>query len=121
MKQIIPDSIYNGLPCSIVSAGTALGINDLNGLSRLVSDDLRKDGYLSLRGMNTLLRANMSVIRRRDFKRGERPTLMEWAKAHEGVKAVICLLGHFIYFDGQDYHSFFKNDTDPVVAVWEVK
>lgn len=118
MKQIIPSDIYRGLPCSVVSVGCACQVDDLSGLSAFVSDDLHSDGYLSLDGMNRLIRANKKVKKTQYFRRWERPTLKDWACEHPGQKAVICLLGHFIYFDGQDYHSFFVNDNDPVVKVW---
>lgn len=118
MKRVIPDDIYRGLPCSVVSAGCALGIDDLSRLSALFSGDLHDDGYLSLDGMNRLVRANMGVLRCEYFKRGQRPELCDFARAHEGQRAIICLLGHFIFFDGQDYHSFFENEEDPVVKVW---
>lgn len=28
------------------------------------------------------------------------------------------ILGHYLYFDGRDYHSFLWNGGDPVVSVW---
>lgn len=118
MKRIIPANIYLGLPCSVVAAGCALGTDDLNALAGLVSDDLHDDGYLSLDGMNRLIRANQRVKKCEYFKRGQRPTLQAWANMHIGQRAVICLYGHFIYFDGTDYYSFFYNDYDLVVKVW---
>lgn len=118
MKRIVPADIYRELPCSVVAIGEAMGIADRASLDALFSAQLHSDGYLSLKGMNALVRANTDVIRREDFRRGERPALRDFAHAHLGQKAVICLLGHFVYFDGRDYHSFFWNGGDPVVAVW---
>jgi len=118
MKRIIPADIYQGLPCSVVATGCAMGVSSLSALSALVSDDLHNDGYLSLDGMNKLIRSNQKVKRCDYFKRGNRPSLLEWASMHEGERAVICLIGHFIYFDGENHHSFFENDYDPVVKVW---
>ena len=118
MKRITTDDIYKGLPCSVVSVGCALGIDDIFRLSDLFSGDLHEDGYLSLDGMNRLIRANMGVKKAESYRRGERPALRDWAHEHTGQRAIICLLGHFIYFDGRDYHSFFENDDDPVVKVW---
>lgn len=118
MKRITPAKIYEGLPCSVVSVGTALGIAHRSELEGLFSADLRSDGYLTLKGMNALIRANMAVKRQEKFKRGERPALRDFAHEHKGQKAIICLLGHFVYFDGRDYHSFFWNGGDPVVSVW---
>lgn len=120
MKRHLPDEIYRGAPCSVVAVGCALGIADSDALRGLYSDSLRRDGYLSLDGMNRLVRANMAVVRRTNFKRGERPLLRDWAHANIGKRAVICVAGHFIYFDGRDYYSFFKNGGDEVISVWEV-
>ena len=118
MKRIIPDAIYEHQPCSVVALGCAMGIARKSDLRPLKSAQLRADGYLSLRGMNELVRANLSVIRQEKFKRGERPVLRDFAHAHLGQRAVICVLGHYIYFDGRDYYSYFWNGQDDVVSVW---
>lgn len=36
-------------------------------------------------------------------------------------RAAVCVLGHFIYVNGEDYWSFFNNENDPVVCVWYIK
>ena len=119
MKRITPDAIYEGLPCSVVAVGCALGITRKNDLKALFSDELKADGYLSLNGMNKLIRANLNVKNRVNYKRGERPLLVEFAHGSgKGKKAVICVLGHYIYFDGKDYYSYFFNGQDRVVSVW---
>ena len=118
MKQILPAKVYEELPCSMVSVGCALGYATHEQIAGLKSPGLHSDGYLSLDGMNDLLRANMSVKKTAYFKRGQRSSLREFAEENAGRKAVICLLGHFIYFDGENYYSFFKNDCDKVVKVW---
>jgi hypothetical protein len=121
MKRIIPNDIYREWPCSVVALGCAMGVTQKSDLKALKSPDLKADGYLSLNGMNKLIRANMSVLKRVDYRRGERPILREFAHADgEGKKAVICVAGHYIYFDGRDYHSFFFNGGDDVIAVWYV-
>lgn len=120
MKRIEPDEVYRELPCSVVAVGCALGIASESRIESLISPDLHSDGYLSLDGMNALIRANTGVIRRRNYRRGERPALRDWAHANLGTRAVICVAGHFIYFDGRDYHSFFWNGGDPVICVWEL-
>ena len=71
--------------------------------------------------MDDLLKANMRVIRRVYYKRGERPRLWDFMRENKGRRAVLCLLGHFVYFDGEDYHSFLKNDGDLVVKAWYVE
>jgi hypothetical protein len=79
---------------------------------------LQSGGYLSLNGLNGLIRAHLAVTKRENYKRGERPALRDWAHAHLGQRAVVCVLGHYLYFDGRDYHSFLWNGGDPVVSVW---
>ncbi len=118
MKRITPDDIYRGLPCSTVALGCALGYTEREDVAGLRSAGLTEDGYLSLRGMNALVRARTRVRKVVSFKRGERPALRDFAHENIGHRAIICLLGHFVYFDGRDYHSFFKNGSDPVVQVW---
>ena len=121
MEQIIPDNIYWGLPCSMVAVGCALGYTKEEDIARLDSNKLKEDGYLSLKGMNTLIRSHLTVKKAVYYKKKDRITLKDFTKEYEGIKAVICLLGHFIYYDGKDYHSFFKNDDDPVVQAWFLK
>ena len=127
MKRIEPSNIYHNKPCSIVALGCAMHTTDKEKI-RDIFDDARKgvygsklhdDGYLSLSGMNSLIRCNMKVIRRTDFKRGSRPSLRELCYGFSG-KAIVCLLGHFVYVEDGDYYSFFANDNDQVVAMWEV-
>lgn len=120
MKRHNPPEIYRGLPCSTVAVGTACGVTTEDALSGLVSVSLRWDGYLSLDAMNRLVRANCPVKRRRDFKRGQRPTLAQYVHANQ-KKAVVCVKGHFLYTDGKDYYSFFWNGQDEVVCVWELQ
>ena len=118
MKRIIPSDIYRGEPCSIVAVGCALGIGDSMGLLALDTPETHDDGYLSLDGMNRFIRANLAITKVDYFRRFERPALRDWAHEHLGQRAVVCVLGHFLYFDGRDYHSFFWNGGDPVVKVW---
>ena len=126
MKRIDPHGFYRGMPCSIVAVGTAAGFlpNQVEDLERnlRVTKALKVDGYLTLANMNKIVRRFLKVTKRKDFKRGERPTLSEWASENFLVKAVVCLKGHYIYFDsGEDYYSFFENENDEVVTVWEVE
>ena len=118
MKRLEPESIYRGEPCSVVAVGCALGIGDLWGLLALQTPQTHDDGYLSLAGMNRFIRANLAVKRAEQYKRFERPALRDWVREHPGERAIICVLGHFLYFDGRDYYSFFWNGGDPVVKVW---
>lgn len=126
MKRIIPYKVYDGIPCSVVAVGCAMGITDTTGVNRLLESalnglfgaKLHDDGYLPLDGLNGLIRANMPVRRREIFRKGERPSLNKFVQEHLGQPAVICVLGHYLYFDGANYYSFFDNDTDAVVSVW---
>lgn len=126
MIRITPDAVYEGLPCSIVAVGTAMGETDRTVVNSLLQDAkngsfgarLHDDGYLSLDGLNGLIRAKLSVRKRENFKRCERPALRDFAHSHLRQKAVICVLGHYLYFDGRDYHSFLWNGGDEVVSVW---
>ena len=121
MKRIIPSDIYRELPCSVVALGCAMGIDSPDALQGLKSADLHSDGYLSLKAMEALIRANMEVTDKLYFRRGLRVPLRDFAHANEGRKCIICLLGHYVYFDGHDYHSFFYNGGDMVVEAWYVR
>ncbi len=118
MKRIIPNDVYRGLPCSVVATGCALETCDISRVEALQSPFLHSDGYLSLRDMNALVRANLAVAKKVDYRRGERPVLYDWAQENLGKRAIICVLGHYLYFDGKDYHSFLWNGRDDVVCVW---
>ena len=120
MKKFFPNKIYKGLPCSVVAVGCALGIADPEAVKGLYSPALHADGYLSLNGMNKLIRANKRVIRRVDYKRGERPILRDFCHSFSG-DAVVCVSGHYIYVTGGDYYSFLWNGDDEVIAVWVLK
>lgn len=103
-----------------------MGAEDAGTVHRLLDEalsgehgaKLKSDGYLSLDGLNGLIRAHSLVIKRENFRRGERPALRDFAHSHLGRRAVVCVLGHYLYFDGRDYHSFLWNGGDPVVSVW---
>lgn len=118
MKRIQPNKIYERMPCSVVAIGCALGLTDKAALRGLKSPFLKSDGYLSLDGMNALVRARLAVKKRQNYRRDERPVLRDWAHENIGHPAVVCVFGHFLYFDGRDYYSFFKNGDDEVVTVW---
>ena len=126
MKRILPNKVYKGLPCSVVAVGCAMGIDDKAEAKELLAEAregafgggrLQADGYLSLRGMNALIRGHKAVTGRVDYKRGQRPCLRDFCHSYSG-KAVVCLLGHFIYVEGGNYYSYFFNGDDPVVSVW---
>ena len=118
IKRITPKEIYNGLPCSLVSVGCAVGEKDGKLIEK--SKGLKEDGYLTLDNMNRYIRSMLPIQKKEYFKRGERPLLKDFLEGNTR-KAVVCLLGHYIYVEGEQYWSFFKNEMDPVVCVWWIK
>lgn len=112
MKRNIPGSEYRGLPCSMVAVGCAKGGTPMD------LPDLKNDGYATLAAMNKFVRANLGVKRQVKFRRGERPKLKD---LHFDGRAIVCVLGHYLYLDHEDYWSFFKNGQDDVVALWELE
>jgi len=124
ITRINPPAVYNGLPCSMVAVGCALGYTSIKDIEKLRSPLLHKDGYLPLNGGNKLIRQNLPIKRggRTDYRRGERPTLRQWLNDHPGGPAVICVYGHLLYTDGTGkYYSFFDNLDDDVVSSWELE
>ena len=112
MTRILPDKSLDGVPCSIVAVTCALGDTPTD------IPDLKDDGYATLASANKYIRSNLPIKKRVDYKRGQRPVLKDLDI--EG-RAIVLVLGHFIYFDGKAYHSFFNNDLDEVVSVWLIK
>ena len=116
--RIQPDLKYNGYPCSYVATGTA--VNRILGIEIDLPDGLHDDGYLSLKSENKYIRSLLPIKKYDYYKRGERPKLKELLKNNQR-KAVICVYGHLLYADKNNYYSFFDNDEDEVVAVWWIK
>lgn len=117
MRRITPKPVYGGAPCSVVAVGCAMGQRAVP----FASDELHLDGYLSLDGMNRYVRKYLPVKKRMNFKRGHRPILIDFVGSLEGQAAVICVKGHYIYFNGKDYYSFFGNDYDEVICAWVLR
>lgn len=114
IKRRDPKPIFYDIPCSMVAVGTA------SGSFPPAPEGLTSDGYLSLSGMNRYCRSMLPVSKSVNFRRGERPTLKEFLETNT-QRAVICVLGHFIFADGNTYWSFLRNAKDPVVQVWYLK
>lgn len=117
MKRIMPKPILSAVPCSVCAMACALGVTDRNALKPLKSPKLHADGYLSLNDMNSLVRANLKVTRRENYRRGERPILRDFCHGYSG-RAIVCLEGHYVYVEGGNYHSFFWNGDCRIVSVW---
>jgi hypothetical protein len=110
MKQIIPNSELQGLPCSNVAVSCALG-------KTVICKTSHDDGWMTLKDNNKFVREYLNVRRYKYFKRGERPLLKELVLD----KAIVCVYGHLVYLEGNNYWSFFNNENDEVVAYWELK
>lgn len=118
MQRITPKFIYHGLPCSLVAVGCATG--EKNGKIIGNAKGLKNNGYLSLDDMNRYIRSILPVQKKVYYKRTERPSLKDFLK-NNNKRAIICLLGHYIYVEGENYWSFFDNAEDLVVCVWWLK
>ena len=116
MKRVSPKPELEGIPCSYVAVACALGGNPSNAEELFTS--LKTDGYASLAVANRFIRSNLKIKKCINYKRGERPMLID---LHLDGRAVVCVLGHFLYLDHETYYSFFKNEYDDVVSVWIIK
>lgn len=116
MKRVEPNKSLYSYPCSITAVSCAKGNNHL--YIGNVPEHIGKDGYVTLKDANRYIRDSLHVKKRIDYKRGQRPLLNN---LHIDGKAIICVLGHFLYADGETYYSFFDNENDEVVAVWLLK
>ena len=107
------DNLAN-TPCLIVATACAVGGKEnLRGYPVL-----KKDGYATLKSANKWIRQNLKIKKRTDYRRGERPKLKD---LHLDGKAIVVVLGHYIYLDHERYWSFFDNENDDVVTTWEIK
>lgn len=112
MKRVKPDENLRELPCAMVAVACARNTSEAD------TDVSMRDGYVSLPSMNKYARRLLNVRRQVKFKRGERPLLKD---LHFPGKAIVCVLGHYIYLEGETYYSFFKNSGDEVVCLWELE
>lgn len=110
--RLSPSRKMDDLPCSMVTIGCAT-----ENINPEIPEGLKKDGYLSLDAMNRYIRKNLNVRKKEYFKRGIRPILKDLLN-HNKEKAVICVEGHYIYADGENYYSFLENDNDSIVCIW---
>ena len=117
VKRRDPSDIYRGVPCSVVAVGTAKGATAGAWDWLVFPEKLRDDGYLSLAEMDRFIRRYLPVRRREYYRRGERPTLLEYLRT-SAHRAVICVRGHYLYADRNTYYSFLKNGRDEVISVW---
>ena len=118
--RITPSDKYEDQPCSCVSVGCAF--EDTFGKDYHINlpDGVREDGYLTLDNMNAFIRSVLPIKKKVYFKRSERIPLKEFLESNKG-RCVVCVLGHFIYVNGDNYWSYFDNEDDDVVCVWWIK
>ena len=120
MKRITPKDFYLDLPCSVVSIGcaseTLRGTFDYDKIRLFSEQASANDNYATLRSVNEQVRKFFKVKKYTYYTRAERRTLKEF----KFENAIICVLGHYLYCNGDTYYSFFDNENDKVVAVWEL-
>lgn len=120
MNCIVPKPFYEGLPCSVVSIGCASellrGTFDYDKIRMFSEQASRNNNYATLRSVNEQVRKFFNVKRYTYYTREQRKKLKEF----RGITAIICVLGHFVFLNGDSYYSFFNNENDKVVAVWEL-
>ena len=114
MVREIPNYYLVDDPCLVTALYCATGLFE----SPRGYPELKADGYATLSSANKWIRQNLKIKKRTDYKRGERPKLRD---LHLDGQAVVCVLGHYIFVDHEKYWSFFDNEDDDVVAVWELK
>lgn len=115
--RITPNSKYLDQPCSFV--GTGCAYEDITGKNFIapLPEGLSDTGRATLQQLNTYVRRYLKVKRKVYYKRAERFTLREFLSKNTD-RAVIVVLGHAIYVNGENYWSFFKNENDNVVCIW---
>ena len=116
MTRRTPPENLRDFPCSICAVACAIGHLPM-GISDYLAQ-LKSDGYATLNVANRFIRTHLDIKKRTNYKRGQRPKLKD---LHLDGKAVVCVYGHLVYVDHEDYWSFFENENDYVVAVWEIK
>ena len=120
MNRITPKDFYLDLPCSVVSIGCASellrGTFDYDKIRVFSEQASRNDNYATLRSVNEQVRRFFQVKKYTYYTRAERKALRQFQLEN----AIVCVYGHFVYVHGDSYYSYFDNDNDKVVAVWEL-
>ena len=117
--RINPSERFQEMPCSYVSTATAY--ENLTGLPFVgpMPEGLHNDGYLPLYEMNQYFREWLPIKRKIYYNKKRRMTLQQYLE-RQNKPCLICVLGHCVYAVNGDYVSFFDNDNDLVVCVWEL-
>lgn len=120
----IIDSLFDNVPCAIVSWFTAcfsftntyfvLGFYEgVNGENYPCD----KEGYCNLKNANRCIRLLFKVKKYTYYKRSERFKLKDLKI--DGIN-IICVNGHYISTNYKEYYSFFDNSNDEVIAIWQL-
>ncbi len=107
---VLPPFSLSDTPCFFVALSCAFGRS-------VYGDPSHEDGYVTLKDANVLIRKYFKVKRTITYKKSERPKLKDITKGNS-EKAIVCVLGHYVYMEGRIYRSFFNNDDDEVVKIW---
>ena len=117
------DGVLEQLSCSTLSILMAMFGKPENELPPLPTLEqigqgitLYTDGYRSLTSMNKSVRYFCHVKQYKYFKKSDRKNLKDFDFTNK--KAIVCVLGHYVYVENNTYYSFFDNDNDKVVAIW---
>lgn len=125
MERIEPSIELRREPCSFVAVSCAWRDACQEPFRMWHAAGVREDGYLSLNDMNRYLRGifnqeGAKIVKKTAFKRGERPKLESFLAGNKD-RYIVCVLGHYVYANGEKYWSFFDNDNDDVVCVWKIE
>ncbi len=112
-----PEEELKSIPCSVLAVGLRLKALKKKPTDMNINYD--GDGYCKLKDMDTALRINCKVSRYHYIKKGYRKKLKEYT-LFPG-KYVVCVLGHYIYVEQDNYYSFFDNSEDIVIAWWRIR
>lgn len=120
LKRYLPSEKLNYKPCSYVAVATAFEDYFKKPFEEGVPEGLRLNGYLTLDNQNKYIRRYLPVKKKVYYAKKGRPNLKEFLKDNT-QKCIICVIGHYIYADNDNYYSFLNNDLDDVVCVWLLK
>lgn len=103
-------------PCSILALGLAIA------QAKLKVDEIGikvdKSGYCQLRNIDEAIKIHFKVEQYRYYRDNARKKLGEFIEFPG--QYIVCVKGHYIYVDGENYYSFFDNSEDMVVAYWKL-
>ena len=124
MNRIQPSFFYQDLPCSVVSIGCAMeklqGKFSYDTIKTFSEQASANGNYATLQSVGEQVRRFFNVKRYTYYPRAQRRRLGDLCLQKGGIRGIVCVYGHFVFCDNFDYYSFFNNENDMVVAVWEI-